>query len=88
MASTMLGITPIDLCLGSLLRRTKGLFDSSTELDFIKIFVFEKRAMTTLLPLPIDRKVLLMAGKSDIKRIQRCLAMLIDARRDFQARVA
>mgnify|MGYP001482427963 CR=1 FL=1 len=85
MAATMLGITPIDLCLGSILRRTKGLFDSSTELDYIKRFVFEKRAMTTLLSSPIDRKVLLMAGKSDIKRLQRCLAMLIDARRDFQA---
>tara|TARA_B100000780_G_C20964713_1_gene385130 strand:- start:99 stop:761 length:663 start_codon:yes stop_codon:yes gene_type:complete len=83
--SSLLGVSPLDLCLGSILRRTKGLFDTESEVDYIKSFAFDSRSMKQTLKEPIDPKVLKLASRSDIKRLQRVLNMLVNATKEFQA---
>jgi hypothetical protein len=79
--ATLLGVSPIDLCLGSILRRTKGLFTQSTEVDYVKSFSFDVRSMQKELKQPIDPTILKLAGRSDIKRLQRVLNMLTSVKR-------
>ena len=79
---TVLGVYAIDLCLSALLRRTQGLFDKNTDLNDIKKFIFEER---TMLRSGIrDNAILKMSHRSDIKRLQRVLYLLIDAKKDYQ----
>jgi ankyrin repeat protein len=80
--STILGVYPMDLCVDSLLRRTKGLFDKKTDLNEMKNYLFQERHM--IRNGIRDKEILKMAQRSDIKRLQRVLYMLVDARKNVQ----